>query len=86
MHVLDKAPFGYKVMVGIFYYMEKATKQVAQHDRFKIYLLNGKHTGNLGVIDHRLDLIAIKITGLKRDFPENGSRRASPPLLPFSCS
>ncbi len=30
----------------------RKTKQIAQYDRFKIYLLNGKHTGNLGVIDH----------------------------------
>ncbi len=44
----------------------RKTKQIAQYDRFKIYLLNGKHTGNLGVIDHNLDRIAIKITGLER--------------------
>jgi hypothetical protein len=44
----------------------RKTKQIAQYDRFKIYLLNGKHTGNLGVIDHDQDGITIRITGLER--------------------
>ena len=44
----------------------RKTNQIAKYDRFKIYLLNGKHTGNLGVIDHDLDRITIAITGLER--------------------
>ncbi len=44
----------------------RKTKQIAQYDRFKIYLLNGKHTSNLGVIDHELGGITIRITGLER--------------------
>jgi hypothetical protein len=40
----------------------RKTKQIAQFDRFKIYLLNGKHTGNLGVIDHDQN----RITSLER--------------------
>jgi hypothetical protein len=44
----------------------RKTNQIAKYDRFKIYLLNGKHTGNLGVIDHDLDQITIAITGLER--------------------
>jgi hypothetical protein len=44
----------------------RKTKQIAQFDRFKIYLLNGKHTGNLGVIDHDQNRITIRITSLER--------------------
>ena len=44
----------------------RKTKQIAQYNRFKIYLLNGKYTGNLGVIDHDLNGITIRSTGLER--------------------
>lgn len=44
----------------------RRTKQIAQYNRFLIYLLNGKHTGNLGVIDRELDGITIRITGLEK--------------------
>jgi len=44
----------------------RKTKQIAQYDRFQIYLINGKNTGNLGVIDHDLDGITIRITDLER--------------------
>jgi len=44
----------------------RKTKQIAQYDRFKIFLINGKNTGNLGVIDHDLNGITIRITGLER--------------------
>ena len=44
----------------------RKTKQIAQYDRFKIYLINGKNTNNLGVIDHELGGITIRITGLER--------------------
>ena len=44
----------------------RKTKQIAQYDRFKIYLLNGKYTGNLGVTNRDLGGIAIRITGLER--------------------
>jgi len=44
----------------------RKTKQIAQYDRFKIYLINGKNTGNLGVIDRPLDGVTIRITGLER--------------------
>ncbi len=44
----------------------RKTNQIAKYDRFKIYLLNGKHTGNLGVIDQGFNQITIMITGLER--------------------
>ncbi len=44
----------------------RKTKQIARYDRFQIYLLNGKYTGNLGVIDHDLNGITIRTTGLER--------------------
>lgn len=44
----------------------RKTKQIAQYDRFKIYLLNGKYTGNLGVIDRDLERTSVRITSLER--------------------
>jgi hypothetical protein len=44
----------------------RKTKQIAQYGRFKIYLLNGKYTGNLGVIDRDLERTSVRITGLER--------------------
>ncbi len=44
----------------------RKTKQIARYDRFKIYLLNGKYTGGLGVIERDQDEIKIQISGLER--------------------
>ncbi len=45
----------------------RKTNQIAQYDKYKIYLLNGKNVENLGVIDYKLEKnITVKVTNMER--------------------
>ncbi len=44
----------------------RKTNKIAKHKGYKIYLLNGKYTGNLGVIDYPYGQVTIPVTGIER--------------------